>query len=370
MKNIAVIGGQIGDESKARVIYWMAKSFDYTIRFSGSANCGHTIYDDGKKIVRHLLPSANFSLGNRAFLGSGMVINPDELLEEVQETLKQFPNAASNIIVDPDAFVVFPKHIQEDKEKNKHIGSTNKGVSPAYRDKINRCGFKIRDLLESKHESIVKLQNLGVQFKYVLELKEEFERSRLLFEGGQSVLLDYNFGTYPYVTSGESTLGGIFNAGFAFAMPSKVIGVCKPYVTKVGEGPFPTEYLGEEAEKIRQKGLEFGSTTGRPRRIGALDLPALKYSIIKGGITCLAISKLDILDGEQNIKICVNYDRPLYSGSDLRDNKPQYIEFPGWNNSKNLSQIKPFLSLIENYVNIPVEYVSTGVNPQDMFEIK
>lgn len=365
-KNIAVFGAFYGDEAKARFCHWSAKDFDYFIRFSGSSNCGHTIYDNNVKIVRHLIPSADFNF-NKAFLGSGMVINPDELLKEVEDTIKLFPDAATKIIVDPDAFVVFPKHIEEDMLKNKHIGSTNKGVSPAYRDKINRCGTKIRDILNNS--SIKKLIDLGVQFKYSLEMKEEFQNSKLLFEGGQSILLDYNFSAYPFCTSGECSLGGIYNAGFAFAPPEIVYGIFKAYSTKVGEGPFPTEYFDDAANKIRKIGNEIGATTKRPRRIGALDLPALKYSVIKGGINSLVMTKLDVLNGESTIKICTGYEKPIYSGSDFFTAKPIYIDLPGWKDSKNLEEIKPLIQYVEKYIGISISYISTGVNPEDLIKL-
>jgi adenylosuccinate synthase len=371
MSNIAVFGTQFGDEAKSRTANWLAKQYDWVIRVSGSSNAGHTLYHQGHKIVRHLLPSADFSIPTqKAFLGSGMVINLDELLQEVLETEKLFPGAASRIIVDPDAFVVLPKHIEEDKVKNKHIGSTNKGTTPAFKDRVGRTGVKVRQLLQDKIEVVQKLQDLGVQFKYSLELHEEFAASKLLFEGSQSIFLDYNFGPYPFVTSGECGLGGVMQSGFAKFMPSKILGICKPYLTKSGggEGPFITEMPSEEAQLLRELGGEIGATTSRPRRIGYLDLPMLKYSVLKGSITSLVLTKLDILNGQRSIKVCASYEAPMVSGNDYATAKPIYLDLPGWKDARDPLQTGAFIRYMENYVGVPMEYISVGVKDEDMMK--
>jgi adenylosuccinate synthase len=371
-ENIAVLGCQIGDEAKARCANYFARDFDYIVRFGSSGNAGHTIYHEGKKIVRHLLPSADFSTPrNKSFLGAGMVIHLEDLLKEVKETEEMFAGSAARIIVDPDAFVVFDNHIEEDKAKNGHIGSTNKGVTPAYKDKIGRTGTKIRSLMRDGAEIIKALQDMGVQFKHVLELKEQMELGRILFEGSQSIQLDFNFGNYPFVTSGECGLGGIYNAGFAFAAPTKVYGIAKPYVTKAGGGigKFTTEMSEQEASVLRERGGEIGATTGRPRRIGYMDLPALKYSAIKGGITHLIFTKLDILNGMEKIKVCYDYGKSVVCGNDFEDATPYYVELPGWKDAKDVEQIQPFIKHVQDYMGIPVAYVSTGVNEDDMIDL-
>ena len=180
----------------------------------------------------------------------------------------------------------------------------------------------------------------------------------------------WNFGAYPFVTSGQCSLAGIIDGGFAFAMPEKNYGICKPYSTKSGGGPFPTEYFGDMDNNLREKGSEFGATTGRNRRTGALDLPALNYSIEKGGITNLIFTKLDILNGHKSIKVCTAYDKPMYCGSDLMTAKPTYIDLPGWEDAKNIEQIKPFISYVESFTGLTIEYVSSGVNPEDMVKLK
>lgn len=365
MKNIAVIGAFFGDEGKARIVNYLAKDYKYVVRFGGGSNAGHTLYQNNAKIVRHVLPSADFTLNQFAVLASGMVINPQELLKEVEESEKIFSKCASKIIVDPDAFVVTAEHLEEDKQNIKNFGSTGKGISVAYRDKIYRKGTKIKDILNSD-ESLLKLKKMGVQFKYNLELFNEFKNNPIIFEGAQAVMLDINSGTYPFVTSGDCGLGGIFNSGFSYAMPSKVYGVVKAYSTRVGEGPFPTEIIGDEAEKIRSIGGEYGSTTGRARRIGWLDLPALKYACVKGGLTDLILTKVDVLNSFDRIKICSSYNKEVFSGSDFFDATPVYSEIIGWGNAKQVKNIEHFLNIIEMHSGCKVKYVSNGVNPEDM----
>ncbi len=368
-RNAAVIGSFFGDEAKARVIHWMAKDFKYIVRFSGSSNAGHTLYHKGQKIVRHLLPSADFSLPEQyAVLASGMVINPNELLQEVEETEAMFPGSAKRIIVDPDAFVILPDYLEQDKANVAAFGSTGKGVSVAYREKIYRKGTKIKDLF-GKSAVIVKLQKLGVQFKYNLEMYNEFSTAPIMFEGAQSVLLDINFGTYPFVTSGECTPGGIFNSGFGYAMPGRVYGIAKAYSTRVGDGPFPTELAGTEAENLRKLGNEYGATTGRPRRVGWLDIPALNYAIKKSGINSLIITKLDVLNGMKEIPICHKYETDPVCAGDFFNAKPEFMNVPGWMNAKKLSDVQPFLDTIEKLTGVEVTYISCGTAEEDILYV-
>jgi len=366
MTNAAIIGGFFGDEAKSRITNYLAPNFKFIVRFNGSSNSGHTFYYHDKKIVRHLLPSADFSYNNYAFLSSNMVINPEELLQEVKDTEYMFPDVAKSIIVDPNAFVITAKHLEEDKKNIIEFGSTGKGVGCAYRDKINRCGIRINDLLKDNNEVIIALKNLGVRFETALSLYNDFEKFSILFEGAQSVLLDINFGTYPYVTSSECTLGGIFNSGFAAFMPSIVYGITKAYSTRVGKGPFPTEIFDESAEQLRKLGSEYGATTGRPRRVGWLDLPALDYAHKLGGFTDLIITKLDVLNGYKEIPVCIAYKKTITDQQDFFNAEPQFITLPGWNNSKDKVQIKPFINYIQNYMGCPIKYVSCGVNQGDI----
>jgi adenylosuccinate synthase len=366
MNRTAIIGVAFGDEAKSRITNHLASNHRYVVRFNGSSNSGHTFYYKQKKIVRHVLPSANFAIDNYAFLSQNMVINPDDLFKELKETQEMFPHCANRIIVDPNAFVITKEHLEEDKQNVARIGSTGKGVGVAYRDKIYRKGTRIADLIKDNNEIILALKELGIQFKTAFSMRDEFLRSSILFEGAQSVLLDINFGTYPYVTSSECSLGGIFNSGFADFMPDTVYGIFKAYSTRVGNGPFPTELFGEEAEHLRKIGNEYGATTGRPRRVGWLDLPALDYAIKVGGITELVISKLDILDGMEEVPVCVAYKDPITGPESFFTAKPQLITLPGWQSAKDIKQIKPFLNFIQNNVPCPIRYVSVGVNSSDI----
>lgn len=370
--NVAIVGDFFGDEAKAAITNYLCKdNFRYVVRFSGSSNAGHTLYHKGQKIVRHLIPSADFSIKDQfAFLGSDMVINPEELLKEIKDNMNVFPNMAKQIIVDPDAFLITKEHLEEDRENVKTIGSTGKGVTPAYRSKVSRKGIQISSLLANNSEITNALIELGVQFKYSYELYDDFKKSKILFEGAQSILLDQNFGTYPYVTSGSCGLNGVINSGFVSFMPSEVIGVGKCYSTRVGNGPYVTEIVDERGEIIRQKGKEFGATTGRSRRCGWLDLPALKYACVKGGITKLAITKLDILEGMDEIPVCTSYDKELRCGSDFNIVNPIYSNIKGWTDCKDIAQIMPFINMVESYTDTEVKYISCGVGENDIINLQ
>lgn len=370
MKNIAILDTSLGDNAKGHFAHFFSPKFDWVIRTSGSSNCGHVVYRDGKKYVHHLLPSGDYRVKNlKSFLGSGMYINLDELLEEIKLAEQDFPGVGKTIYVDPDAFTINAEHVKFDKEKNKHIGSTSKGVSPAATSKYARTGERIYNYINDKAEVITALKALGVQFMPLLSLREVFERSKLLFEGNQGVLLDINSGIYPYVTTSDCTVSGIYSSGFHFVKLDRVYGMMKPYLTKSGEGPLPSEYLGAVGEDLRKRGGEYGNTTGRARRVGALDLPMLKYGIRKGGMTHLIISKMDILSGQDNVKVCYDYGREVHSPNDFKDAVPYYTQLPGWKDAKDLKQIGPFIKHIENYTNTRVEYISAGVEATDIIHL-
>jgi adenylosuccinate synthase len=302
-------------------------------------------------------------------LGAGMVINLEALRDELINLEKICPQIAQRIIIDPDAFIVSAGHIYLDKKTNSHIGTTNKGIGPAYLEKVARNGVKVRELVEGKSDITEALKKMGVTFKYALEMYNELKCSEVLFEGAQGILLDLNAGTYPYVSCGDSTLAGIYSSGFGFIAPQKVYGVAKAYATKVGEGPFPTEYFDEEAEKLRKLGNEYGAVSGRPRRVGALDLPALRYAIKRGGLTHLIMTKFDILNGWQQdnfVKVCTKYDKEPVSGGDFFTTKPEYTFLPFWNDASDDEQIRPFIEFVEKETQLRVEYVSSGVGENDI----
>jgi adenylosuccinate synthase len=290
MNNIAILGAVFGDEGKGHITHHFSKDYDWVVRFNGGANAGHTIYRDGVKYVHNLMPSFDWrSLKPKAYLGSGMVIDLEQLHKEVLALYELDKSLPGRVYVDLDAFMVLPEHKEEDKKSNGHIGSTNRGIGPAYKSKIARQGSRIRDYVKPgvMFGFIGAMQDMGVHFVNLLEMEPKMKNSSILYEGAQGILLDINHGIYPYVSCSEATVAGVYSAGFHFAPPTKVYGVAKCYTTKVGEGPFPTEIFGEEAENLRKLGNEYGSTTGRPRRIGWLDLPALNYACKKGGITDL-----------------------------------------------------------------------------------
>lgn len=370
MGNIAILGNQFGDEGKGHITHWFSKDYDWVVRFNGGANAGHTIYRDDVKYVHNLMPSFDWrSSRPKAFLGSGMVIDLEQLHKEVALLWKINPTYASRVYVDPDAFLVLQEHKEEDKKFNNHIGTTNRGIGPAYASKITRSGSRIRDNLNNATQSrffIEELKKMGVHFQGLMELENEMKCQNLLFEGAQGILLDINHGIYPYVSCSESTVAGVYSCGFHFAKPDKVYGVAKCYTTKVGQGPFPTELYGDEADTLRERGNEYGATTGRPRRIGWIDLPALKYACHKGGVDQLILTKFDILNGMDKVPMCVSYDKEPTSSADFFGTKPNYIDMPGWIDSKNKKQLIPFIKKIEELTGRNVSYISTGIKDTDI----
>lgn len=381
MKNVAVLGSLWGDEGKGNITHYLSsKGFNWVIRFGGGANAGHTIYRDGKKWIHNLLPSFDWRIHNiKCFLASGMVIDLEQLYNEIVAVEKfncdefnplslgwEPGDFAKRIYIDPDAFAVLPQHKEEDQKNNGHIGSTNRGIGPAYKSKVDRCGIRVGDLLKNQDPWAIKLKDLGVQFKYFLELRDYFERQSLLFEGAQGVMLDLNHGCYPYVSCGDSTIAGIYACGFNFVKLDKVYGITKCYTTKVGEGPFPTELSDTDAEELRKLGNEYGATTGRPRRIGWLDLPAMNYACKFGGITNLIITKLDILKSLEEIPVCVAYKKAPVCPADFFNAKPQIITIPGWKNPRDPQAIKPFIDCIKNFTGCDVDYISCGIKESDI----
>lgn len=378
--NIAILGSFSGDESKGRLTQYFSRTqnFDWVVRTSGAGNCGHTIYYGKQKLVHHFVPSLDFNNPNvRGFMSAGMVIDLHALHKELLGFENIFPGCSKKFVIDPDAFLVQDKHIQEDKEKNNHIGTTQTGTGPAYKDKIARTGTKIRDLIDKKktdskqEEALDSLLKLGVQFKHVLSLKEDFKKSKILFEGAQGLMLDINQGVYPYVSCGDCTPAGIYSAGFNFAMPSTIYGVLKPYATKAyGAGPFPSEASPEEAQILRELGGEIGATTGKPRRCGWLDLVALKYAVEKAGITDLILSKTDVLNNFGKIKVATKYDREVFSSCDFFDAKAILEEVDGWSDPSDWTQMSKFIKLIEEHVGVKVRYMTYGLGEDDIKKVE
>lgn len=371
--NIAVLGAAFGDEGKGRIVHDFSVDYDWVIRFNGGANAGHTIYRDEKKYVHNLMPSFDWrSPRPKAYLGSGMVIDLEQLHKEVMALVAIDKRFAERVYVDTDAFVVLAEHKEEDRSTNSHIGSTNRGIGPAYKAKIGRAGTRIIDIISSgnlddhNYRYFSEIKSAGVTFTNVIKMRKEFKNSSIIFEGAQGILLDINHGIYPYVSCSESTIAGIYSSGFNFVTIDKVYGVAKCYSTKVGEGPFPTEITGDLASQLRERGQEYGATTGRPRRVGWLDLPALKYACLKGGITHLIITKFDILNGMSEIPVCTEYAVEPTCPNHFYNTMPKFLNIKGWNDSKTISQILPFINTIEKFTERPVTFVTSGVSSKDM----
>ncbi|RIE16486.1 adenylosuccinate synthase [Candidatus Cryosericum septentrionale] len=407
MKRVAVVGAQWGDEGKGKVVNYFAKDFEWIVRFAGGANAGHTIYVGDKKYINHLLPCILPDGTGRGFLGAGMVVDLEQLVAEVEVLAKDFPGVGTKFAVDPEVFLVLPWHKQQDQlleaMRAEPIGTTGRGIGPAYTDKASREGIKLCHLFDEKmlterlENSWVIKQNLyrgqfsmppaelagllmrqrdrllelGVQVTGAVDMAHIFRSTSVLFEGAQGVLLDLDFGTYPFVTSGSCMAHGVSSVGFSTFELDDVAGVLKAYTTRVGEGPFPSEDDTDVAQGIRERGKEYGATTGRPRRIGWLDLPALRYAAIRSGLTSLVITKADVLNGLKTVRVCTSYriggvvrDVPSTS-HDFFVAEPVYEELPGWRTTDDVNFLK-YMTFIEEQVSVPITYISYGPHTDEM----
>lgn len=407
MKRVAVVGAQWGDEGKGKVVNYFAKDFEWIVRFAGGANAGHTIYVHDKKYVNHLLPCILPDGAGRGFLGAGMVVDLEQLVAELEVLAKDFPGVGAKFAVDPEVFLVLPWHKQQDQlleaMRTEPIGTTGRGIGPAYTDKASREGIKLCHLFDEKmlmerlENSWVIKQNLyrgqlsmlpaelagllmrqrdrllelGVQVTGAVDMAHIFRSTSVLFEGAQGVLLDLDFGTYPFVTSGSCMAHGVSSVGFSTFELDDVAGVLKAYTTRVGEGPFPSEDDTDVAQGIRERGKEYGATTGRPRRVGWLDLPALRYAAIRSGLTSLVITKADVLNGLKTVRVCTGYridgvvrDVPSTS-HDFFVAEPVYEELPGWRTTDDVNFLK-YMTFIEEQVSVPITYISYGPHTDEM----
>ena len=413
MAIVTIIGGQWGDEGKGKIIDHLAKNADLVARYSGGNNAGHTIENDYGKFALHLVPCGVGWEGTINLIGSGTVIDPDVLIDELELISKN--SLPGEIFISEKAHMIMPYHIKLDQaEENDRgseaVGTTGRGIGPAYSDKISRNGIRIGDLKDidllqkkisknlnfknkilreiyeteeiSEKEIFEKIDNWQNKLsKYIANTEQIIhrnieEKKIILLEGAQGALLDIDHGTYPYVTSSNSISGGsLTGLGIGAKEIDKVMGVFKAFTTRVGEGPFPTEIFGENAEKIREIAGEFGATTGRPRRIGWFDAVAAKYSTKINGLDSIVITKLDILDHFEKIKVCTAYE---YKGEKLdffptdpeilSNIKPIYEEFEGWDEStynldsyEKINEIaKLFISKLENILDVPIDVISTG----------
>ncbi len=405
VKTMAVLGLQFGDEGKGKIIDYLSSKFDIVARYQGGANAGHTVVVSGKTYKFHLIPSG---ILNRKIcvLGNGMVIDPVELLKEMDMVGEYSP--LKRILISERAHVVLPFHsemdrIEEEIKSSGKVGTTGKGIGPAYQDKYGRIGIRLADLLdknilEKKIEMNLKFKEKFLNEKYdVKKITDEYWRigkklkrnivdtsiflrksiengKSVLFEGAQGTHLDVDFGMYPYVTSSNTTVGGVITGlGIPPKYVGKVMGVMKAYTTKVGEGPFPTEIKDNIAKYILEKGNEYGTTTGRPRRIGWLDLNLVKYSVNLSGVNYIAISKIDILSGLDTVKVAYAYRignkkiRSLPSRvDDIQKLEPVYREFEGWEfTGEDVKKDIPrnmmkYIRFIEKFTGAKVRILSLG----------
>ena len=415
-KSLILVGTQWGDEGKGKIVDFYSKKFDAVCRFQGGHNAGHTIYKQEEKFVLHLIPSGIFYDHVSCFIGQGVILSIDSLLEEIEQLEQKGINLEGKLRISRYCSLLLPLHAKIDqlREDNKNsIGTTRRGIGPAYEDKTARRSIKAfdledNDLFETKLKSLVEYYNYQIQnihgsepFSYeevYSELMQSYKKAakyfgdvtdtlenmyeqggNILYEGAQGTLLDVDYGTYPYVTSSNTLATSVgIGSGFPKSIYSDVLGVAKAYTTRVGAGPFPTELFCDVGQKIAELGHEFGATTGRPRRCGWLDLVALKYSAKLNNLTELCITKLDVLDAFEEIKACIGYkvngEETPFKSRLLHKAEPIYKDFKGWNCSladcENYDSLpdkaKDFLNFIENFVGVKISLISNGPNREDL----
>ncbi|WP_341651836.1 adenylosuccinate synthase [Blattabacterium cuenoti] len=410
--NVVIVGLQWGDEGKGKITDLFAKNSDYVVRYQGGNNSGHSIHIKNRHFVLHLIPSGVIYPGVKCIVGPGVVIDPKSLIQEI-ENLELMGIDTSQVFLAKRAHITMPYHrlldrYQEEALGDKSIGTTHKGIGPTYEDKIARIGIRALDFLnlkvfyqklkynidfknqiftkifKKKPLSFHKIYEEYIEYAKILsnrfvdavyEIHDAFRnKKKILFEGAQAMLLDINYGTYPYVTTSSTFTGGVCTgSGIPPNFLKNFIGITKAYCTRVGFGPFPSEIRNEIGEVIRKKGNEYGATTKRPRRCGWLDLIALKYSCMINGVNYLIITKLDVLSELEIIKICVKYkcnEKIIqYFPANLKQNiKGIYIDLPGWKQDisniheyKNLPKnCKKYINFIENYLNLEILLISVG----------
>jgi adenylosuccinate synthase len=414
MKAIAIVGAQWGDEGKGKVVDYLAGSFDYSARYGGGHNAGHTVIIGDHKFVLQLIPCGILRPGKKAIIGAGVVVDPAALVAEVDNIKKGGVDVSGRLFLSNRAQLIFPFHRELEKSaeaaRGPHrIGTTSRGIGPAYEDKMARCGLRVCDLMDTerfarKLEHLVEekdalsrkcygqpLETVGIAEMY-RELGERIrgfvtdtsalanralgEGKSILFEGAQGTMLDIDHGTYPYVTSSSATAGGACTGlGVAPTKVTGVIGVTKAYTTRVGGGPFPTEMPDLDAQAVRDRGNEYGAVTGRPRRCGWLDLVMLRYAVQVNGIDSLVVTKLDVFDTQKEIQVCVGYK---YKGSRveempaevevLAEVTPEYKSVTGWQQptehiraaSELPRAATDYLKFISDSLGVEIGMISTG----------
>ncbi len=420
-----MVGTQWGDEGKGKVVDVLTEQADFVVRFQGGNNAGHTLVINQKKHILHLIPSGIFRPNTVCVIGNGVVVDPEVLINEIEKLKKEgLDISPKKLVISEKAHTIMPYHkaldiAREAKAAQNKIGTTCRGIGPCYEDKVARKGFRLIDLtypetfkeklkkvLEEKNFLLSYLNAEPLRFEEIYEKYLAFGEylkpyladvsqllwnaqkagKNILFEGAQGTFLDIDHGTYPYVTSSNTVAGNACcGSGLGPTEINSVLGIVKAYTTRVGEGPFPTELNDESGELLRERGGEYGATTGRPRRCGWLDLVMVKTAVRLNGLTNIAITKLDVLSGLKSIKLCVGYK---YEGqtidffpSDLEKLKkvePIYQELPGW--EEDISQIKNFdalpettknyIKFIEKYLEVPIALLSLGPERESCFLLK
>ncbi len=419
MSSLTVLGCMWGDEAKAKIVDFLGASADVVVRFQGGANAGHTIVADGVKYVFHTVPSGILYPGSKCVIGSGTVVDPFGLQAEMQALMQKGIEFAGRLFIDERAGLVLPLHKALDSSTEEtlgkaKIGTTGKGIGPAYSDQTARCGLRLGDLqhpgwlkerlasLYRYHGQDISARRLNAELKALAEVGDflrpfaaqadalvrewYLDGQYILFEGAQGTLLDLTYGSYPYVTSSHTISGGASTGtGFPPRWLDRSIGVYKAYATRVGEGPFPTEIFHATAERIRKTGNEYGATTGRPRRIGWFDAVAGKYTAALNGVDSLAVTLLDVLSGIPELNICTGYwlgNRKLAGWPshplELAEAQPEYLTLKGWDADlgkvRSLSRLpknaREYLEAIQDLLEVPVKLVSVGKDRTQTIVVK
>lgn len=424
-KNVVIIGSQWGDEGKGKVVDLLTDKAVAVSRFQGGHNAGHTLVIDGKTTVLHLIPSGILRDNVKCLIGNGVVLAMDALVKELKELDAQGINARERMLISEGCPLIMPYHVALDQAREiargkKAIGTTGRGIGPAYEDKVSRRGLRVGDLLNpemfaTKLKEVMDYHNFSLQHYYkadtvdyqttldealayaqeirpmitdVTEVLHQYRENgdSILFEGAQGALLDIDHGTYPYVTSSTTTAGGAAaGTGVGPKYLDYILGITKAYTTRVGSGPFPTELFDDVGQYLGEKGHEFGATTGRERRCGWLDIVSLNRSNQNNSVTGMCITKLDVLDGMETLKICTSYDiegkqintPPI--GADLYEKcVPVYEEMPGWTDStvgantydELPANAKAYLKRIEELTKTPIDIISTGPDRDETIILK
>ncbi|MCC6514729.1 MAG: adenylosuccinate synthase [Chitinophagales bacterium] len=412
-----ILGLQWGDEGKGKIVDYLADKYDIIARFQGGPNAGHTLYIDGVKHVLHTIPSGIFRKGKINYIGNGVVIDPITLVKEIENLEKQGVPVQERLVISKRANLILPSHkmldaASENAKGASKIGSTLKGIGPTYMDKTGRNGLRFGDIIEedfivkyellkAKHLQLLQMYNFDFDlnemekewFEAVEKLKtlkqvesvyfinEALKKGKkILAEGAQGSMLDIDFGTYPFVTSSNTISAAVCTGlGISPKHIGEVIGITKAYCTRVGSGPFPSELEDEVGEKLRQVGGEFGATTGRPRRCGWIDLPALNYACLINGVTKLIITKADILNSFEEFGVCTHYAYDNKETKDLpydmvnRKIKPTTIYFKSWGNidaqQAMPAELLAYVDYLEKYLNTKVAMVSNGPGREQLIEL-